>query len=66
MRIQTFILSYDEYYYFFFQLLSHVQLVRDPVDYSPPGFSIHGISQASIYTATDILKSISQHLSIAS
>ena len=28
--------------------LSHVQLVCDPVDCSPPGSSVHGISQARI------------------
>ena len=27
---------------------SHVQLIHDPMDYSPPGSSIHGISQARI------------------
>ena len=26
----------------------HVQLFCDPMDYSPPGFSVHGISQAGI------------------
>ena len=30
------------------QLLSHVQLFCDPLDYSPPGSSVHGISQARI------------------
>ena len=34
---------------FFVQLLSHVQLFSDPMDYSPPGSSIHGISQARIW-----------------
>ena len=27
---------------------SHVQLFCDPMDYSPPGSSVHGISQARI------------------
>ena len=27
-------------------LLTHVQLFCDPMDYSPPGFSVHGILQA--------------------
>ena len=27
---------------------SRVQLFCDPMDYSPPGFSVHGISQARI------------------
>ena len=26
--------------------LSHVQLIGDPMDYSPLGFSVHGISKA--------------------
>ena len=30
------------------QVLSHVQLFCDPVDCGPPGFSVHGISQARI------------------
>ena len=30
------------------QLLSRVQLFCDPIDYSPPGSSVHWISQASI------------------
>ena len=30
------------------QLLSHVQLFGDPMGCSPPGFSVHGISQARI------------------
>ena len=30
------------------QLLSHVQLLCYPVDYSPPGPSVHGFSQAKI------------------
>ena len=30
------------------QFLSHVQLFCDPKDYSPPGSSVHGISQARI------------------
>ena len=30
------------------QLLSHVRLFFDPIDYSPPGASVHGISQAGI------------------
>ena len=29
-------------------LLTHVQLFRDPKEYSPPGPSVHGISQARI------------------
>ena len=33
---------------FVFWLLSHVQLVCDPIDCSPPGSSVHGISQARI------------------
>ena len=31
-----------------FQLLSHVQFFCDPMDYSPPGSSVHGILQARI------------------
>ena len=31
-----------------FSLLSHVWLFCDPMDCSPPGFSVHGISQARI------------------
>ena len=30
------------------QLLSQVQLFCDPTDYSPPGSSVHGISQAGV------------------
>ena len=30
------------------QLLSHVQLFCEPLDYSLPGFSVHGIFQARI------------------
>ena len=33
---------------FCFQLLSRVQLFADPINCSPPGSSIHGISQARI------------------
>ena len=29
-------------------LLNHVQLFCDPMDWSPPGSSLHGISQARI------------------
>ena len=29
-------------------LLTHVQLFCDPMDYSPPGFSVHGILQVRI------------------
>ena len=29
-------------------LLSHIQLFGDPMGCSPPGFSVHGISQARI------------------
>ena len=28
--------------------LSHVRLFCEPKDYSPPGFSVHGISQARV------------------
>ena len=31
-----------------FSLLSHVWLFHDPMDCSPPGFSVHGIPQARI------------------
>ena len=31
-----------------FELLSHIQLFRDPMDCSPPGSSVHEISQARI------------------
>ena len=37
--------------------LSHVQLVCDPVDCSPPGSSVHGISQARILERTAISSS---------
>ena len=30
------------------QSLSYVQLFCDPINYTPPGFSVHGISQARI------------------
>ena len=29
-------------------LLSHIRLICDPMDYSPPDFPVHGISQARI------------------
>ena len=29
-------------------LVSHIRLFGDPMDYSPPGSSVHGISQARI------------------
>ena len=32
----------------------HVQLLCDPMDYSPPGSSVHGISQARILEWVDI------------
>ena len=33
---------------FFFYSLSHIQLFWDTMDYSPPGSSVHGISQARV------------------
>ena len=36
------------------QLLSHVQLFSDPMDYSLPGSSVHGISQARILKSVAI------------
>ena len=32
----------------FVYLVSHIQLFCNPMDYSPPGSSVHGISQARI------------------
>ena len=36
------------YFFVVVYLLSHVWLFFDPVDRSPPGYSVHGISQARI------------------
>ena len=43
-------------------LLNHVQLFCDPMDYSPPGSSVHGISQARIleWVAISFFKGSSQ------
>ena len=35
-----------EYFVVVVQSLNHVQLFCDPMDYSLPAFSVHGISQA--------------------
>ena len=37
--------------------LSHVQLFGNPMDYSPPGLSVHGISQTRILEWVDISSS---------
>ena len=39
------------------RLLSRILLFRDPMDYSPPGSSVHGISQARILEWVAILSS---------
>ena len=35
-------------FFFFFKSLSRIQLFGNPMDYSPPGSSVHGISQVRI------------------
>ena len=38
----------SKHLYVVVQVLSHVQFFCDPMDYSPPGSSVHGISRARI------------------